>query len=900
MSSIPPSSTLSDLASRSQPVGTGVIGGGGAPGGGTARPMRLADVFGSVESIVVGRTPDCSIYLPHPTVSVYHAILERKPDGNLLLQDLDSGTGVFVNGRRRREPTIVQEYERFGIGPYIFWRVGEHLYSLDSSQSLRLEARKLEKSVRLAKGGQRKLLDDINLVVKPGEFVTLLGPSGSGKSTLMDCLNGRRRATGGRVLANGEDFYEEFDNFRQSLGYVPQKDIVHTQLSVYRALFYTARLRLPTDTAPDELEGRIQEVMRQMELVPHQNTLVGQLSGGQIKRVSLGAELLARPSLLYIDEATSGLDAGTEARMMRLFRTLADEGKSIICITHALDNVDECHLLLVLAGGKMVYFGPPDECLGYFGVKHLNQVYDRLGERELAAWEADYRATRLYREFVEERVAETDAGIAAEKAAQHAQADEKSIMARIDPPDRGNGDALEAPSEYAADAASGEPKPAPAGGLLAYPAAIAPMLKRRIRRLSVRYRGVRRVFRPITRMWHQFRVLTNRYVELILHDPRSLRLLLLQAPIVGIFLLIGFMNKPYQETMPVVRPLEENEQQMVAQLSAWNIVVARDDTLDDTQRGKLDRMRFKIVKGGIEQEISGRELHARLQSIYNPDMPLGELKQRLGDMEMHLVDSTPKATVRGNDLLDTLHKLGRSKMAEVLATTKKPVVLVGEITDPRYTYILLNIVAITIFWFGVNNSAKEIVKEEPIYARERAVNLGITAYLGSKFLVLSITSALQTLTLMGIVYGLLRGMQAYYGHAFPPPEYFLPFGPQFAVLALLSIVGVAVGLTMSACVSSPDRATAMLPYVLIPQIILGGAIIPVKGEPITTLAAVLAPVNWAFRAIHRGADKLPPYHPLQQAFDWPVSTVCWILGGQLVVLLAATAWFMKRKDVWGK
>src|SRR5262249_16460995 len=154
----------------------------------------------------------------------------------------------------------------------------------------------------------------------PGEFVTLLGPSGSGKSTLMDCLNGRRRATGGQVLANGADFYQHFDSFRQLLGYVPQKDIVHTLLTVHHALYYTARLRLPPDTDRNELKARVEEVLQEMELRPHRNTLVGNLSGGQIKRVSLGAELLARPCLLYIDEATSGLDAGTETRMMRLFR----------------------------------------------------------------------------------------------------------------------------------------------------------------------------------------------------------------------------------------------------------------------------------------------------------------------------------------------------------------------------------------------------------------------------------------------------------------------------------------------------------------------------------------------------------------------------------------------------
>src|SRR5256714_5293325 len=106
----------------------------------------------------------------------------------------------------------------------------------------------------------------------------------------MDPLNGRRRATGGTVLATGEGFCRHFDSFRQSLGYVPQKDIVHTQLTVERALTYTARLRLPTDTDRDELRQRVDEVLRLMELEPHKGTLVGQLSGGQIKRGSLGAE----------------------------------------------------------------------------------------------------------------------------------------------------------------------------------------------------------------------------------------------------------------------------------------------------------------------------------------------------------------------------------------------------------------------------------------------------------------------------------------------------------------------------------------------------------------------------------------------------------------------------------
>src|SRR5439155_12536465 len=135
---------------------------------------------------------------------------------------------------------------------------------------VRLEARGLEKLVTLRRGQTKALLAGVSLVVEPGEFVALLGPSGSGKSTLMDCLNGRRPATRGQVLANGEDFYLHFDSFRQLLGYVPQRDIVHPQLSVQKALYYTARLRLPPDTSSAELRGRIAEGLRLMELEPHQ------------------------------------------------------------------------------------------------------------------------------------------------------------------------------------------------------------------------------------------------------------------------------------------------------------------------------------------------------------------------------------------------------------------------------------------------------------------------------------------------------------------------------------------------------------------------------------------------------------------------------------------------------
>jgi ABC-type multidrug transport system ATPase subunit/ABC-type multidrug transport system permease subunit len=751
--------------------------------------VALSTLFAVKPLIVIGRSPECDICLPHPSVSRYHALLERSSNG-LLLRDLGSVNGIFVGGQRVLDSSLVREGERVGIGPFLFTLAQGVLTSLDSSRSLRLEARNLERVVPLSGGGTRKLLDNINLVIEPGEFVSLLGPSGSGKSTLMDALNGRRRATGGRVLANGEDFYRHFDSFRQSLGYVPQRDIIHTQLTVSRALSYTARLRLPGDTAHAELRMRVEDVLREMELIPHRDTLVGSLSGGQVKRVSLGAELLARPCLLYIDEATSGLDAGTEARMMRLFRSLADEGKSIVCITHNVDNVDRCHLTIILVRGKLVFFGPPAEAPPYFGVGKISEIYDRLADREPADWEKEFSACSLHREYVEKR--------------QAASPTESGAMAIITP------ETSAGPSGLFGNVLNQATQAASASGQKA--------VAEQLRKLTARYLKARELLTPISDAWRQFRVLTQRYVELILGDRRSLGLLFLQAPLVALFLLLGFVNKPYADDILAPRKLSEDE-----------------------------RATLKAIAEEAEEH--------------------GEVGEKA------------------------------SEDIERILKIKGPVVPYKFIVDPRYTYMLLNILAITVMWFGCNNAAKEIVKEEAVYGRERAVNLGILPYLASKFLVLSIISAVQVLLLMGVVYGGLWVLHVLFGHALPHPNYRLDFPAQFGVLALLSTVGVAAGLLMSACVSSPDRANALLPYVLIPQIILGGGIIPIHTEPMRSLAQTLSPVYWGYRGIHRGATTLPEDLSMHMDYNDSVWIVCLALAIQAVVLLGLTAWCLRRKDV---
>lgn len=839
--------------------------------------INVSKLFATKQRLVVGRAADCDVHLPHPMVSRYHALLERCPDSSLRLRDLGSVNGIWVAGRRVLESVTVEEGERVGIGPFLFTLRNGVITSLDSSRSLRLEARNLEKVIPLPGGQARKLLDDINLVVNPGEFVCLLGPSGSGKSTLMDALNGRRRATGGKVLANGEDFYRHFDNFRTSLGYVPQKDIVHTGLSVYRALYYTAKLRLPTDTAAEELQERIEAVIREMELGPHQQTLVGHLSGGQIKRVSLGAELLAQPCLLYIDEATSGLDAGTESRMMHLFHRLSEEGRSIICITHNIDNVGQCHLILVLARGKVMYFGPPADAPSYFGVARLGEVYDRLADSDLPEWETKYRASEFYQEFVAKRLAVPAAPVPA--------------LARP---------RLNAPV-VAPPTAETTPEPLMLSG--ASPSRTGPALAERFRSLTSRSLRVREWINPLRVSLSQFRVLTFRYLDLILSDSRGLRLLLLQAPIVALFLLLGFLDKDFQSTMPVPRHLTGEEKKVLQALDALNNLVntPQEPTTDNAQA--LKQIKIELPGGGTTvQKLDGMTLVQMLRRMKQlPASSDPELRRALESARISFQEGSETVTVSMAELTRTFQQLHESQLIGILKDYKGPIIPESEMSNPRYTYMLLFILAMVVLWFGCNNAAKEIVKEEAIYGRERAVNLGIVPYLASKFLVLSLITILHAFLLMAAVYGVLHLLHwivpSYCSVPLAGPGgHMLSYPAQFGVLALLAMTGVALGLLLSACVSTPDRANALLPYVLIPQMILGGGFLAVNTGLLFYLAAALSPVYWAYRAIHLGASRLPEGFPGRVRYPDHATLPCEAMLFQTVVLLLLTALFLRQKD----
>ena len=124
---------------------------------------------------------------------------------------------------------------------------------------------------------------------------------------------------------------------------------------------------------------------------------------------------MCKPSLLFLDEVTSGLDEQTDRDMMDLFRSVADTGKTVVCITHSLANVERtCHLVVILtAGGRLAFVGKPAEALEYFGIARLGDVYERLAEQPAEHWQQAFQASPLYHRYVASRLPRQEEAAAA-------------------------------------------------------------------------------------------------------------------------------------------------------------------------------------------------------------------------------------------------------------------------------------------------------------------------------------------------------------------------------------------------------------------------------------------------------------------------------------------------------
>lgn len=320
----------------------------------------------------LGRAPDNDIVLPSLLASEHHALVLSGPAGWELL-DLNSARGTFVQGERvRRAPLTDGDVVSLGGSSFTFRRG-------------RLEPRgarggvPVEACAITVRTGSAVLIHEVSFRAEPRTVTAVIGPSGSGKSTLLNALTGLRPAQSGRVLIDGGDFYSRYEEMRFWVGAVPQADLVPAQLRVREALEFAARLRFPKDTPADARRARVSEVLEELGLADRGDLRIDRLSGGQRKRVSVALELLTRPQILFLDEPTSGLDPGLDRQVMMLLRELADDGRTVFVVTHAVENLTLADRLIVLAaGGWLAYDGPPQEVLAHFQVPDMPAVFTTL------------------------------------------------------------------------------------------------------------------------------------------------------------------------------------------------------------------------------------------------------------------------------------------------------------------------------------------------------------------------------------------------------------------------------------------------------------------------------------------------------------------------------------------
>lgn len=379
-------------------------------GASTAESSSSSMPSGSIAvhgQLLIGRDKgQVQILVDDPNVSRIHAQVQSK-HGRIEITDLKSTNGTFHNGRQIETVTALKPGDRIDIGPMSFVCDGQNLIAKSRANNVELVGRSIRRIVpdRLT-GMPLTLLDGINLVIRPKEFVCLLGPSGSGKSTLLSALSARVPATSGSVTLNQEDLYLNFEALKRDIAVVHQKDVMHDLLPVEVALNYTARLRLPADTTSAEIRTTIRTLLESVGLTHRRAVRIRDLSGGQLKRASLANEIISRPSLLFLDEVTSGLDEQTDREMMQLFRKVADEGKTVVCITHSVANVEQnCDLIVVLTvGGKLAFLGPPAEGLSYFQVRYLGDIYEKLAEAPAEVWQQRFEAHPCYSKYIDARM----------------------------------------------------------------------------------------------------------------------------------------------------------------------------------------------------------------------------------------------------------------------------------------------------------------------------------------------------------------------------------------------------------------------------------------------------------------------------------------------------------------
>jgi len=843
----------------------------------------------------IGRSVENDISMPfESTVSALHATL--RPHGDRVdITDQNSLNGVWVNGYRTRKARLVPT-DTVTIGSTLLRLQAIpdgaiHVVRRDCSDQISVESIGLTRAVLTRDRGRRvakTLLDQVYLSIRPGEFIGILGPSGAGKTMLLKALNGYNPPDYGCVLLNETPLYHSYDMFRNMIGYVPQDDIVHADLTVQDSLNYVAKLRLPRDVSTQQRLDLVDSTMETLGLTHVRANRICELSGGQRKRVSIGCELITRPSILYLDEPTSGMDPSTEERLMRHFQYMARAGTTVLITTHILYNLDMLDRIVIMARGRLVFFGTPSEAMGFFTVKgrpveRATRIFEVLETSDTSTDPSDTHmdgrdtvAASLEQKYIESGLFKRHvSGCFSEVARDMLRISLDECAARS------------GTVKLMAPFAAGSPGTTTPRQTKHY----AELLRRPVRR-GGRFRLGAGLFSP-----RAFFTLTRRHFAIRFVSARRV-LFYLAVPLILGLVTLSLRTTPIPDDAQVAQDKKKIAEQLVKTPGAF----AKAGTEEASSTQELTDAADKIASSSGDVLSASSELSAKVgdltsstgrfsdsakslssaaESLSKTSTPLpelaaaarkivastdgvttfadvlGESAKKLSSSSQELSASADKLSNSAKELADSVKKYNDTPLdlgeavKEILASDDKkeedrPAVAVvhelkheGVARLPVPLSVLLMFVMTSVF-MGTLMSCLELSTERPIYLRERMANQKIADYLLSKLPFLLFVTAIQCAVFMGICYAKpgLRLMDA-------PTVY--------VALLAMTWTSCALGLLISALDPTPGQFSVILAIVaVLPQLVLSGGLGPdfyKKMELPMKVVASVFPARWGLEML---------------------------------------------------
>lgn len=353
---------------------------------------NILELFNNTDMIIVGRDSSCDLRINDTRISRRHASIKKITNDKFLLKDLDSLNGIYVNGSKVNGSRTISKKDNIFLGKYLLKIDGR---AKDLSDELAISAIGIEKVYPNQKKG-KKALHKMDISVPSRSLLAIMGPSGCGKSTLLKSLNGESPPTKGKVLIFNQDLISNYEYLKTQIGYVPQDDIVHKQLTVEQSLYFAAKLRI-ANINNDDINIKIDQILSELNISHIKKNLISDISGGQRKRVSIAIELLTDPMLLFLDEPTSPLDPQTIEDFLNILKKLSENGTTVIMVTHKpedLDYMDEVIFMADNNGGKIVYYGDSTKYKDYFNVNNAVSVFSQISGGNSKKWVDKYSNPR--------------------------------------------------------------------------------------------------------------------------------------------------------------------------------------------------------------------------------------------------------------------------------------------------------------------------------------------------------------------------------------------------------------------------------------------------------------------------------------------------------------------------